>query len=72
MTIESPCINVCVLDPVTSYCIGCGRAGHEIGAWIGMTPTERAAVMTTLPERLKAMTSRSTRQGGRRARTQVP
>jgi predicted Fe-S protein YdhL (DUF1289 family) len=67
MTIASPCVKVCVLDPVTGMCIGCGRTGAEIGGWIGMSPAERAAVMAALPERLRQMTARATRQGGRNA-----
>jgi predicted Fe-S protein YdhL (DUF1289 family) len=67
--IESPCNKICVLDPVTGFCIGCGRTGEEIGGWIGMTDTERAALVTALPERLKRMTTRDARREARRART---
>jgi len=28
--IGTPCIKVCVIDPETGFCIGCGRAGMEI------------------------------------------
>jgi predicted Fe-S protein YdhL (DUF1289 family) len=65
---ESPCNKVCVLDRVTGWCIGCGRTGEEIGAWIGMTEAERAALVARLPARLAAMTTREVR-GGRRARS---
>lgn len=65
----SPCVNICVLDPVTGYCIGCGRTGDEIARWMGATREERVAIKTQLSERLRNMTSRATRQGGRRART---
>lgn len=68
MRIETPCIQTCVLDPVTGLCIGCGRTGAEIGGWIGMTPEARRAVMDVLPQRLAEMTSRRTRKGGRNAR----
>jgi hypothetical protein len=73
-TIESPCVKVCVLDTVTGYCIGCGRTGAEIGAWVGMGPANRRAVMATLPGRLDAMTSREARGGRERVRyrTRVP
>jgi predicted Fe-S protein YdhL (DUF1289 family) len=63
----SPCIQVCVLDPVTGFCIGCGRTGAEIAAWPAAGEREKAAIVARLPERLTAMTSRAVR-GGRRAR----
>jgi predicted Fe-S protein YdhL (DUF1289 family) len=64
----SPCIKVCVLDPATALCIGCGRSGHEIEAWPGLGESDRAALVAVLPERLERMVSRAARQGGRRAR----
>lgn len=67
MTTESPCIKVCVLDPVSGFCIGCGRTGAEIGAWLEMGEEQRAALVARLPDRLASMTSRAVR-GGRRAR----
>jgi len=66
--IESPCVRICVVDPETGFCIGCGRTRGEIGSWIGMTPDERRTVMATLPERVATLTQRKTRRGGRRAR----
>lgn len=64
MSIETPCVKVCVLDPVTGYCIGCGRSGPEIGGWIGMGAEARRRVMADLPARLETMPRRETR--GRR------
>jgi hypothetical protein len=58
---ETPCINICVIDPASGFCIGCGRTGSEIGAWAGMTPGERRRIMNGLPTRLEAMTSRAMR-----------
>lgn len=53
--IETPCVQVCVLDPATGWCVGCGRTGEEIGGWLGLTPRERRAVMAALPERMAAL-----------------
>ena len=64
----SPCNKVCVLDPVTGFCIGCGRTGEEIGAWIGMSEAERAALVAELPARLERITTRDARKEARRAR----
>ena len=61
--IETPCINTCVLDRRTGLCIGCGRSGTEIAAWSSLTAEARRIVMATLPDRLRAMTSRAGRRG---------
>lgn len=66
--IESPCIKICVVEPESGYCIGCGRSRDEIGSWIGMTPEQRRSVMQMLPERVATLTQRKTRRGGRRGR----
>jgi hypothetical protein len=67
--IDSPCTKVCVLDPVTGFCIGCGRTGEEIGAWTSMSDDAQRALVAQLPERLARMTSRAGRKEARRART---
>jgi len=33
MSVLSPCISVCLHDPVTDYCYGCGRTRAEIQTW---------------------------------------
>jgi predicted Fe-S protein YdhL (DUF1289 family) len=66
--IESPCIKVCVVDPETGWCIGCGRTRGEIGDWLGISPDARRSIMALLPERVASLTQRKTRKGGRRAR----
>lgn len=49
--IESPCVNICQIDPTTRLCIGCARSLHEIGGWTSGTPEWRASVMAALPGR---------------------
>ncbi len=66
--IETPCIKVCVIDPETGFCVGCGRTRGEIGGWLGMSVAERRQIMTTLPERVSTLTLRKRRKGGRRGR----
>lgn len=63
--IESPCINICVVHPATRLCTGCLRSIDEIGAWSGMTPEARRAVIEDLPAREAA---HKIRRGGRAAR----
>jgi len=48
-------VQVCVLDPATGWCVGCGRSGEEIGGWIGLTPEARRRVMAELPARMAAL-----------------
>jgi len=49
--IETPCTEVCTLDPRTGLCRGCGRTGDEIAGWSRMTPAERRRIMADLPAR---------------------
>lgn len=66
--IETPCVRICVVDPETGFCIGCGRTRMEIGGWLAMTAEERRTVMAVLPERVDTLTRRKTRRGGRAGR----
>ena len=49
--IESPCVKLCQLHPVTRVCLGCHRTLAEIGDWSRMSPEARRAVMDDLPAR---------------------
>ena len=53
--IESPCILVCAIEPVSGHCRGCGRTTREIGAWGMFTPEQRRTVMDALPARMEAL-----------------
>lgn len=64
-TIESPCINICVIHPDTRLCTGCARSMDEIAGWGAMSPEARRAVMDALPHRVAAPL---TRRGGRAGR----
>jgi uncharacterized protein len=52
MSIETPCIAVCMIDPRTSLCFGCGRTLPEIARWHRMESADRLAVMAALPARM--------------------
>ena len=52
MSEETPCIAVCIIDPKTSLCFGCGRTLPEIARWPRMDSAERRAVMARLAERM--------------------
>ena len=53
MTISTPCIRVCILDPDTGLCEGCGRTREEIAAWYGLSEEERLSIMAGLEERMR-------------------
>jgi predicted Fe-S protein YdhL (DUF1289 family) len=54
VAIESPCIKVCVLDPRSQHCVGCGRSLAEIERWAALSAEERRRIMAELPVRLAA------------------
>ena len=53
MSIETPCIAVCMMDPRTNLCFGCGRTLPEIARWHRMESSERLSLMAELPARMK-------------------
>ena len=66
--IDTPCVKLCVVDPESGICIGCGRTRREIAGWIAMAPAERRGVMAGLDERLETLTRQKRRKGGARGR----
>jgi predicted Fe-S protein YdhL (DUF1289 family) len=52
MSVDTPCIAVCMIDPRTSLCFGCGRTLPEIARWHRIDNAERLAIMETLPVRM--------------------
>ena len=53
MSTETPCIAVCMMDPRTNLCFGCGRTLAEIARWHRMDNAERLTVMAELPARME-------------------
>ena len=66
--VSTPCVQICVIDPRSALCIGCGRTVNEIAAWGGLDEPSRLAIMAGLEARLVAARSRKTR--GRRPELQ--
>lgn len=60
--IETPCIQVCTLDPRTDLCRGCGRTIDEVAGWSRMTAEERRRIMAELPARQAAAAAQWERQ----------
>jgi len=63
----SPCVKICVVDPLAGLCIGCGRTIAEIAAWRELDGEAQRAIIDKLGPRLAAARSRSAR-GGRAGR----
>ncbi|MGE3993105.1 DUF1289 domain-containing protein [Pseudorhodoplanes sp.] len=53
--IETPCLKICVLEPGSRLCRGCGRTIDEIAGWGTMSGSERHRIMALLPDRIAAM-----------------
>ena len=53
--ILSPCEKICIVDPASGLCRGCGRSLSEIERWASYSENKRARVIDELPGRLKAM-----------------
>jgi hypothetical protein len=52
MGTETPCIAVCMMDPSSGLCLGCGRTLPEIARWHRIDRAERLAIMASLPARM--------------------
>ena len=49
--LDSPCIDICQMNPVTGLCIGCLRTIDEIVRWAQFSPADRQRVLAQLPAR---------------------
>jgi uncharacterized protein len=52
VSVQTPCIKVCTLDPASGLCLGCGRSLDEIARWSALDDGERGRIMAALPQRL--------------------
>jgi uncharacterized protein len=53
--LESPCVNICLLDAGTGTCVGCGRTIQEIANWAAISERDRRTIMRELPERMRLL-----------------
>ena len=51
MAVESPCNQICVIDPGSGYCQGCRRTIDEITAWGTADDRWKRAVLEQLAGR---------------------
>jgi predicted Fe-S protein YdhL (DUF1289 family) len=55
VSLASPCVNVCTLNPKTGWCLGCGRTIREISNWSAKPADERRAILAGLPARMAVL-----------------
>lgn len=51
--IPSPCTKVCIIEPNSGLCLGCGRTLQEIGKWTSYSEMERSKIWSELETRLQ-------------------
>ncbi len=51
MTVASPCIAICRIDPESQRCVGCLRTLDEIVAWSRLDDAARRAVLQHVARR---------------------
>jgi uncharacterized protein len=49
--IATPCVQVCIVDGESGFCLGCYRTLGEVAGWSGLGEEARAAIMADLPGR---------------------
>jgi predicted Fe-S protein YdhL (DUF1289 family) len=49
--IESPCINICEIDPAIRLCEGCYRSLDEIAAWADASDATKRLILAAVAQR---------------------
>ena len=49
--IDSPCIDICTIDPDSGECRGCGRTLDEIGNWENFNNLKKKQILENLNAR---------------------
>ena len=49
--IDSPCNDVCTIDPESDLCMGCGRTPKEIAGWVHFTDNQKIKLLKDLKRR---------------------
>jgi len=52
MSPDSPCVAICLIDPKTGLCLGCGRTLPEIARWPNLDSAERRGIVAGLARRM--------------------
>ena len=56
---QSPCTQLCTIDPATGWCLGCARSLDEIAIWGSASEARQREILAALPERRRALENRS-------------
>jgi uncharacterized protein len=51
----SPCVDICVFDKDSGWCVGCGRTRVECNLWKSAPRRQQRAIAAALPRRLRAL-----------------
>ena len=49
--LDSPCIDICQMDPESGLCVGCGRTIEEIANWSSYTNEKKKNILKQLKSR---------------------
>ena len=55
---QSPCTQLCTIDPATGWCLGCARSLDEIATWGAASEARQRAILGRLPERRRMLENR--------------
>jgi predicted Fe-S protein YdhL (DUF1289 family) len=50
----SPCLGICLMDPMTRTCRGCMRTIEEIAGWYDASPAQKRVILDRLAARRAA------------------
>ena len=49
--IYTPCVGICLIDPITGFCRGCDRTIDEISNWSRYSDEEAKAILSEIEKR---------------------
>jgi predicted Fe-S protein YdhL (DUF1289 family) len=49
--IDSPCNDICTIDPESGLCVGCRRSTQEIANWLNYSDKQKKRVLKELKSR---------------------
>lgn len=55
---KSPCVDVCLFDGLTGWCIACGRTKEECRSWKKANQPRLQKISADLPRRLAKLAQR--------------
>ncbi len=65
MSLPSPCIDVCRMDPASRLCEGCLRTLDEIAEWAAASEEQQRHILAAIAQRRAALSPPPLAKGGR-------